>query len=55
MPLRFAAPPCVETPRASTIADRIAVRVPVAFAVDQMQPTIDEVILVSDAQGPWRR
>ncbi len=50
MKLSFAARTCVETPRADTIADGIAVRVPVPFAVYSMQATIDDVILVSDAE-----
>lgn len=45
----FAAGSVVETPAADTIADGIAVRVPVPFALASMTNTIDEVMLVSDA------
>jgi threonine dehydratase len=38
----------LETPSADTIADGIAVRVPVPFAVSSMRDTVDEVVLVSD-------
>lgn len=38
----------VETPAADTIADGIAVRVPVPFARASMAGTVDEVLLVSD-------
>jgi len=46
----FAAGQPQETPTADTIADGIAVRVPVPFAVACMKATIDEVLLVSDEQ-----
>lgn len=49
MALSFAAGSPVETAAVDTIADGIAVRVPVLFALATMQDTIDEVILVSDA------
>jgi threonine dehydratase len=39
---------CIERERADTIADGIAVRVPVAEAVGDMHGTVDEVLLVSD-------
>lgn len=39
---------CVARERAETIADGIAVRVPVPEAVTDMQGTVDEVLLVSD-------
>jgi threonine dehydratase len=38
----------VETDRADTIADGIAVRVPIPYAVETMRGTVDEVLLVSD-------
>jgi threonine dehydratase len=38
----------METPAADTIADGIAVRVPVPFAVTSMKDTVDDVVLVSD-------
>lgn len=38
----------LETPSVDTIADGIAVRVPVPFAVSSMRGAIDEVVLVSD-------
>ncbi|MBY0507903.1 MAG: pyridoxal-phosphate dependent enzyme [Bryobacteraceae bacterium] len=44
----FAAGQAVEQPSASTIADGIAVRVPVPEAVADMQGTVDEMRLVSD-------
>lgn len=44
----FAAARPLETPGADTIADGIAVRVPVPFAVTCMKDTIDDVVLVSD-------
>jgi len=44
----FAAGRPLETPAVETIADGIAVRVPVPFAVTSMQGTVDEVMLVSD-------
>ncbi|MGI9483015.1 MAG: threonine ammonia-lyase [Hyphomicrobiales bacterium] len=39
----------VETPSVETIADGLAVRVPIMSAVDTMQSTTDEVLLVSDS------
>lgn len=45
----FAAGQPLETPAVDTIADGIAVRVPVPFAVTSMRDTVDEVVLVSDA------
>ncbi len=45
----FAAGQLLETPAVDTIADGIAVRVPVPFAVTCMADTVDEVTLVSDA------
>jgi threonine dehydratase len=44
----FAAGQPLETPSVDTIADGIAVRVPVPFAVTSMRDTVDEVVLVSD-------
>ena len=44
---------CIARERADTIADGIAVRVPVPQAVADMQGTVDEVLLVSD--GAIRR
>jgi threonine dehydratase len=38
----------VTTPKAETIADGIAVRIPVPFAVASMQATIDDVVLIPD-------
>jgi threonine dehydratase len=38
----------VETGTASTIADGIAVRVPVPYALDTMRGTVDEVVAVTD-------
>ena len=40
----------VETPRAETIADGIAVRIPVPVAVDDMRGLVDEILLVNDSQ-----
>lgn len=39
----------VETPDANTIADGIAVRVPVPEALEQMRGAVDDVLLVDDA------
>ena len=39
----------IETPEASTIADGIAVRVPIPEALDYLAPVVDEVVLVSEA------
>lgn len=38
----------VETPRVETIADGIAVRVPILEALDYLAPVVDDVVLVSD-------
>lgn len=38
----------VETPRADTIADGIAVRVPIPEAVSDMQGIVDDVLLITD-------
>jgi threonine dehydratase len=38
----------LETPSVDTIADGIAVRVPVPFAVSSLRDTVDEVVLVGD-------
>ena len=38
----------VETPQAATIADGIAVRVPIPGALDYLGPVVDDVLLVSD-------
>jgi len=43
----------VETERAETIADGIAVRVPVAEALDYLRDAVDEVVLVSE-DALWR-
>jgi threonine dehydratase len=48
MALSFKAKHPVETAEAETIADGIAVRIPVPFAVETMTDTIDEVVLVED-------
>lgn len=48
MRLSFAAKAPVSTPTADTIADGIAVREPVAYAVSCMRDTVDEVVSVSD-------
>lgn len=45
----FAAGRCIETAEAATIADGIAVRVPVPEAVAAMAATIDEVVTVDEA------
>ena len=39
----------IETASADTIADGIAVRVPIAEAVDDLQETVDDIVLVEDA------
>jgi threonine dehydratase len=49
MRLSFAAREPVQTPTADTIADGIAVREPVLYAVQSMKDTVDEVVTVSDA------
>jgi threonine dehydratase len=48
MRLSFAANEPVATPAADTIADGIAVREPVLYAVQTMKGTVDEVVMVSD-------
>ena len=48
MRLSFAARETVATERATTIADGIAVRAPVPYAVEAMKHTVDEVLSVSD-------
>lgn len=40
----------VETPTADTIADGIAVRVPIPEAVDDLQGIVDDIVLVDDAR-----
>ena len=50
MALSHAAGAVVETAEALTIADGIAVRIPVPEAVEWLKDTIDEVVLVSDEQ-----
>jgi threonine dehydratase len=49
MKLSWEAGRAVSTPSAETIGDGIAVRLPVPFAVESMVGTVDEVMLVSDA------
>ena len=49
MQLSFAAGVPVTTQRAETIADGIAVRAPVPYAVWSMAEVVDEVVAVSDA------
>lgn len=48
MRLSFAAREPVSTEKANTIADGIAVREPVAYAVECMRHTLDEVVTVTD-------
>lgn len=48
MRLSFAARAPVTTDKADTIADGIAVREPVAYAVESLRQTVDEVVTVSD-------
>ena len=48
MRLSFAAREPVATEKANTIADGLAVREPVAYAVECMRHTLDEVVTVSD-------
>ena len=48
MRLSFAAHKPIQTPAADTIADGIAVREPVLYAVRSMKDTVDEVVTVSD-------
>lgn len=50
MQLSFARNQVVETERVNTIADGIAVRVPVPFSLDAMRGVVDEVLAVSDEQ-----
>ncbi len=50
MQLSFARKQVVETERVNTIADGIAVRVPVPFSLDAMRGVVDEVLSVSDEQ-----
>ncbi|HZI58454.1 MAG TPA: pyridoxal-phosphate dependent enzyme [Verrucomicrobiae bacterium] len=50
MQLSFARDEVVETERVNTIADGIAVRVPVPFSLDAMRGVVDEVLAVSDEQ-----
>jgi threonine dehydratase len=49
MALSWRAHRVVETARADTISDGIAVRVPIPEAVDDIQGLMDDVVLVSDA------
>ncbi|PYE28819.1 threonine dehydratase [Rhizobium sp. PP-CC-3A-592] len=48
MALSHRARKAISTPEGHTIADGIAVRIPVPAAVDWLQDTIDEVVLVDD-------
>ena len=48
MKLSFEAGRPIETETAATIADGIAVRVPIDYALDTMKATVDEVIAVPD-------
>jgi threonine dehydratase len=50
MQLSFARDEVVETESVNTIADGIAVRVPVPFSLDAMRGVVDEVLAVSDEQ-----
>jgi len=50
MALSHAAGHAITTPEANTIADGIAVRIPVPSAVDWLKDTIDDVVLVDDDQ-----
>ena len=50
MALSHEAGHAITTPQANTIADGIAVRIPVPSAVDWLKDTIDDVVLVDDAQ-----
>ncbi len=45
-----AVPPAADDARVETIADGIAVRVPVATAVNDLRGLVDDVLLVDDAQ-----
>ena len=48
MQLSFVQKRMIQTKQANTIADGIAVRIPVAFALDTMHGNVDEVLAVSD-------
>jgi threonine dehydratase len=48
MMLSWQAGRVVETAAAATIADGIAVRVPVPVALDDMRDTVDEIVAVGD-------
>lgn len=50
MALSFKANAAISTPEAQTIADGIAVRIPVPEAIGWLRDTIDEVVLVDDQQ-----
>lgn len=50
MALSFNADDAISTPEARTIADGIAVRIPVPSAVGWLKDTIDDVVLVDDDQ-----
>jgi len=50
MEMSWRAGKAVSTPTMETIADGIAVRVPVPEALDLMRTTVDEVMLVSDGE-----
>ncbi|HEX4602592.1 MAG TPA: pyridoxal-phosphate dependent enzyme [Candidatus Angelobacter sp.] len=50
MQLSFAHKKVVETERVNTVADGIAVRVPVPFSLDAMHGVVDEVLAVTDEQ-----
>lgn len=48
MKISFETGAVVETEEAATIADGIAVRVPIPYALDTMRGTVDEVLVVDD-------
>lgn len=50
MALSWEAGSPIETPTTDTIADGLAVRVPIPYALDVMRETVDEVVLVKDAE-----
>jgi threonine dehydratase len=50
MALSWKAGEAISTPEARTIADGIAVRIPVPSAVDWLKDTIDDIVLVDDDQ-----
>ena len=50
MALSHEAGHAITTPEANTIADGIAVRIPVPSAVQWLKDTIDDVVLVDDVQ-----